>query len=198
MILVPWIIFAQDQLATGASKASQFFRYHYPSTLAVNKYSLTRQEANRAWFEYFNAWEDPKHRWHSDYKNTFERGYSLRLIYSLNRLLFWFVVAAGAATTLTALLLDEPRSVLASKIVLILAVGLLWWWLHTSNTFTKLDSGDYSATGAYFKYQEINGITSNRFEIEILEKRKAAKSAPARTTEATEKTINASGDKEEI
>ena len=85
---------------------------------------------------------------------------------------------------------------LVSKIALILVAGLLWWWLHASNTFAKLDSGEYSATGAYFKYQEINGITSNRFEVDVLEKRKAATNAPARTAEATERTINTSSAKE--
>jgi len=37
MILVPWIIFAQDQLATGASKASQFF------SLPLSLYSRCQQ-----------------------------------------------------------------------------------------------------------------------------------------------------------
>jgi hypothetical protein len=191
MVFVPWIIFAQDQLATGASKASQFFRHHYPSALAVKKYSMSRQEADRVWFEYFNAWEDPKHRWHNDYKNTFERGYSLRLIYYLNRLLLLFVIAASVATTLSAWLLDEPRSVLAPKIVLIAIAGLLWWWVHASNTFTKLASGEYSATGAYFKYQEMNGITSNRFEVEVLAKRKATV-ASAEMIEGTEESKTSS------
>lgn len=140
---------------------------------------MSRPDANRIWFEYFNPWEDPKHRWHGDYKNTFERGYSLRLIYYLHRLLSLFVIAASVATVLTAYLLDESRPVIASKIGVILIVALFWWWLHASNRFTKLENGEYSATGAYLKYQEINGITSSRFESEVLVKRKSAATTTA-------------------
>lgn len=170
MVVIPWIIFAQDHLATGNSKASQFFKHHFQSTLAMKKYGQTQADANRLWFDYFNKWEDPKHEHHGNYKATFDRSYALRLIYYLKRLLFLFVVAACASTIAMTLLLPNTRSALPARITIIVVVALVWSWLHLSNTFKKLPSGDYEATGAYFKYQEICGITCSRFEQDVLSK----------------------------
>jgi hypothetical protein len=170
MVVIPWIIFAQDHLATGKSKASQFFKHHFQSTLAMKKYGQTQADANRLWFDYFNKWEDPKHVHHGNYKATFDRSYALRLIYYLKRLLFLFVVAACASTIMMTVLLPDTRPALPARITIIVVVALVWSWLHLSNTFKKLPSGDYEAAGAYFKYQEICGITCSRFEQDVLSK----------------------------
>ncbi len=177
MLVLPWIIFAQDHLATGRSKASKFFRDHYPSTFAVAKYGFTREQADKEWFDYFNKWETSGHPDRGNYESTFQRSYSLRLIYYLKRLLLTFVLLALIATALSWLLkTSDAHPLLAARLAIIVLALLILGWLHFSNRFWVVPAvpGEYEATGAYFKYKEISGILRQKFQDQILSKRKSS------------------------
>jgi len=174
MLVLPWIIFAQDHLATGRSKASKFFRDHYPSTFATAKYGLPREQADKEWFDYFNKWEAAGHPDRGNYEITFQRSYSLRLIYYLKRVLLSFILLALVATTLSWLLnTSDAHELLAARLSIVVLAVLILGWLHSSNRFWAIRdrAGQYDATGAYFKYKEINGVLRMKFEADVLSKR---------------------------
>jgi hypothetical protein len=176
LALLGWLIFSQDHLATGGSRASRFFRHYYPSQYAQEKYGLSKERANRLWFDYFNGWatsEDQRLR--EDYARSFQRTYSVRLIFYLKRILFGFVILAAIATPVFTWLIptDGAQKLLPGRIAIILAAMLLLVWLHMSSRFSERSGTQsygerYQATGVYAMWKEIGGILTTRFEDDVL------------------------------
>ena len=177
ILLLRWILFAQDHLATGNSRSSQFFRHYYPSNYAVTVYRLTRADADKQWFEFFNQWEDPQHPQHLQYEYSLERSYGCRVIYYLQRILFFFVLLAIVGTILCLLLgTVDARSSLPVRLVVAVGAFSVAVWLEASNKITEKKTAGgtyddrYDATGAYFKYKEQQGILRSYFEQEVLKR----------------------------
>jgi hypothetical protein len=177
VVIFPWVLFAQDHLATGNSRASRFFRHYYASTYAVEVKRLPRDKADKLWFDYFNQWEADSHPNNEYYRRNFERTYACRLIFYLKRILGAFIVLAFFSTFLTTWVLKTTGSskLLPARIFIlgISIVGLAS--LHFSNRIRENNASRsyqdrYSPTGVYFKYKEIAGILRNLFETDVLSK----------------------------
>lgn len=171
--VLQWIIFSQDNLATGSSKTSRFFRYCYPSTFAKDIYGLEQGKADQSWFDYFNKWQDEKHADHSYLVDCFKRSYSCRLIYYLVKLSFVFT--CGAAVLMLISLATDPadfQKYLLPRITGLVIVVLLFIWLTLNNRIRenlKAPRQDrYEVTGVWFKYREINGVLIQKFERDVL------------------------------
>jgi hypothetical protein len=177
VLIFPWILFAQDHLATGNSHASGFFRHYYPSTYAMEVKGLQRDKADKLWFDYFNQWEAENHPNNEYYRRNFERTYACRLIFYLKRILSVFIVLALFSTFLITWIFDTTDSskLLPARIgILIISVivlASLYWSNRIRENKTSQSYQDrYSPTGVYFKYKEIAGILRNLFETDILSK----------------------------
>lgn len=178
--LFHWILFAQDHLATGNSRASTFFRHYYVSNYAVVERGLKQDEANKQWFDYFNKWEDEENPNHSYYLRNFGRTYDCRLIFYLKRVLIMFIIVASLTTWLTLLIFDsqDNRRFLPARIGVILFFAVVLGSLYLSNRIRKNPaSGSYEdrylPTGVYARYKEIAGILRMKFEEDVLSKTRA-------------------------
>ena len=176
-LIFPWILFAQDHLATGNSRASRFFRHYYPSTYAVEVKGLQRDKADKLWFDYFNKLEAENHPSNEYYRRNFERTYACRLIYYLKRILSVFIVLALFSTFLITWIFNTTDSskLLPARIGILIVSAIVLASLHLSNRIQENAASHpyqdrYSPTGVYFKYKEIAGILRNLFETDVLSK----------------------------
>ncbi|HEY2990298.1 MAG TPA: hypothetical protein VGL11_21465 [Candidatus Binatia bacterium] len=179
VVIFPWILFSQDHLATGNSRASVFFRHYYPSSYAVEVKGLPRDKANSLWFDYFNLWENDKHPHNEYYRRNFERTYGCRLIFYLKRILGVFIVLAVLTTVLTTWVFETKDSarLLPARIGVLIVSIIVLASLQWSNRIGKQKRArsyedSYLPTGAYFKYKEIAGIMHTLFEKDVLSKTK--------------------------
>jgi hypothetical protein len=170
-----WIIFAQDHLANGDSKASRFFRECYASKYATEHYGIPADRARTLWFDYFNSWSQEDHPLHGYYRSSFERSYSLRLIFYLKRVLWFFFAIAMGFTGVATWRADwtSDAGMLGARLGVALLAGVVALSLTVSNRAIPNadEAGDqrWHATGAYAKYQEIAGILRVKFQDEVLE-----------------------------
>jgi hypothetical protein len=169
------LIFSQDHLPTGRSKASYFFRYYYASSYAVVMYDIPSRKAMQMWFDYFNAWADPTHPNHDYMSRTFERTYSLRLIFYLKRVLTLFLMAAIIATALDQYVLhsNDSATLVAPRIFgLVVVACFLAILYHDNRAWLTAHPGSYcdkyDASGAYRKYKDIQEILITKFEEDVL------------------------------
>ena len=175
-VLLRWILFAQDHLANGKSRAAKFFRYHYPSSYAMHVHGLGETQAMHAWFRLYNSWHQRDHEYNHLYALNTHRTYSLRLIYYLKRVLLVFFVL-GLLSIVWQLFSPISEGIvtpMAAQIAVLVMVGALTLWIHLSNSF-ELTEGEnlsyydrYSATGAYRKYKELQGQLWMVFEEQSL------------------------------
>lgn len=176
-IILSFILFAQDHLATGNSRASVFFRHYYPSTYAVEVKRLKRAEADRLWFDYFNQWESEHHKNNEYCRRNFERTYACRLIFYLKRIFGAFIVLALLSTLLQAWVFPTEQSsqLLVPRLFVLIVSIVIWISLLWSNRIGKYKASRpyeerYSPTGAYKKYKEIAGILREKFQADVLSK----------------------------
>lgn len=78
-------ILLPDKLYYGDPEKDKYvkaFQMYWPSRYLAQKFGLKEKDASYYWFEnFFNAWENPDHPRHTQWKRTLRRGYSCRFIY---------------------------------------------------------------------------------------------------------------------
>lgn len=181
-IFIPvWLLFGLDHLGYGnpaTSKPHRFFTHYWLSTYAVIRYGLNRDEANRLFFDdFFNKRANKEHPQHGHWRRSFKRSYTCRLIYYLHWFLLAFVLLAIASTLFClALGTDDAQSSLPARSVVAFVAFIALVVVDVSNQI--VDHGKdrpyesrYTATGAYAKYMEIQGILRSSFEQEVLKPR---------------------------
>lgn len=178
--VVRWIIFAQDHLATGTSKSSQFFRYYYVTSMLMALHpNIDRTQASKLWFEdTFNKWQKPnaKEQELDMFRRVSERTYSLRLIWYLQRVTVYFIIGSLAMMSAECLFFKRDSFVeyLPVKGVVFVLAAFLCWWLHGSNKIKLVNQSGYfnkyEATGAFEKYKEIQGLAWEHFRETVLVK----------------------------
>jgi hypothetical protein len=172
--LLGWILFAQDHLPYGTSKASHFFRQYYVTVYARKKFSLDKSQATTLWFDYFNKWEAEDHPLHDYYRVNFERTYAVRMIYYLKRILVVFVILGCGSAFVASLALQAERDWLPLRIAIVVVAAFFLAWLQQANRATRCSDATeaWEATGVYAKYKEICGILRVKF-VEHLKTRSA-------------------------
>lgn len=170
-----WVLFSIDHLATGKGLKSRFFRHYYPSTYAVLHCGMSQEEANRAWFEYFNQWADKKHPHHKFYLFSFERSYACRGIYYLIPLFLVCLLASAVSVVVCTMTTGTDVLLLAVQTLVWLAAAAATIWSYRSNRVRETGAASYvdkyDATGVYYQYKEIEGILRTLFYEEVLQPR---------------------------
>jgi hypothetical protein len=152
-----WVIFAQDHLATGKSKAGDFFRYYYvTSMIKALHQDIHQTQALKMWFDAFNKWQKPNAREEDQdmFRRVSQRSYSLRLIWYLQRVTVYFIIGSLVMMSAECLFFRRETFVLYMpvKVGILLLAAFLCWWLHGSNTFKKVDEA------GYFNKYEATGV----------------------------------------
>lgn len=173
--LLSWLLFAVDSLATGKLVDSRFFRHYYCTSLAVQKYpEIENRQLVTYWFELFNSWGKPSNPQHSLYKRTFERTYSLRLIYYLKYGLLYLAFLCSLFLLATSFVFDHNIVVLVVRVAYILVLFALYLLVGLYNKLTETESTKYfekyDCTGAYYKYKEFQLQLWTHFEQHLAKK----------------------------
>lgn len=179
VVLARWIVFAQDTLANGTNRWSQFFRSQFPDQMIMDKYSCSKAEATSLWFKYFNSWENGPPAYRAHHSRTFYRSYGCRLIYYLKQWLMFF--AAGGATTMGILWVAGTQFTRWTPCFLLIAVSvavffILWranripggeWHLKLAKNWRRREK-PREASGCWRKFQEISEMQKVLLEKDIL------------------------------
>lgn len=154
-ILARVFIFAQDKLAHGENKYSNYFRSFYPSAYLKNRLHISKGEADVIWFTIYNRWKNPSHEFNKLWLVTHKRSYSCRFIFYLQRWLLFGSVAMGSTVAAQIVYrLLEKRGIFDElvwiKIAIALATGGLSFWIKISNKIGE------QPTGCWSKWKEIS------------------------------------------
>jgi hypothetical protein len=151
------VIASDDTLYYGNPKHNRFaraFQRNLPSKHLSVALGTDNETATYLWFNEFNKWGDPKNERHEDWKRTFQRGYSCRLIYYLWVFGRNLLCLCGAWLAVEAFLFfyyGRPVANIEAKITVVLVIVLLILSLGICNR-TKAGS----ATGVWRRFDEIN------------------------------------------
>jgi hypothetical protein len=151
---------SSDRLYYSASEKNRFaraFQKNWPSRYLAGELHLDLETAKHLWFDEFNKWRDSNHPQHGQWEATLGRGFACRLVYSVLRscwlfvlLGLLFIVAEYILATYgqAALINEETRP---SRWLFVGFVGALWLVIRFANRLTIR-----GPTGVWRRFDEIN------------------------------------------